>query len=173
MLDCVCRPELDSNLQRRIMLAVQEGLPLSLQPYRELADQLAISESELLDALNAMRANGLIRRIGVVPNHYALGYRFNLMVVWDIDDRAADEQGAIIGDLDFVSHCYRRPRRLPDWRYNLFAMVHCKSDQEATGKISQIRGLLGDTYRDHAVLKSTRILKKSGLRLSREQADHV
>jgi DNA-binding Lrp family transcriptional regulator len=152
---------------------VQEGFPLSLQPYRELADQLAISESELLDALDAMRVSGLIRRIGVVPNHYALGYSSNLMVVWDVDDRVADEKGAIIGELDFVSHCYRRPRRLPDWRYNLFAMVHGKSDEETTGKISQIRGLLGDTYRDHAVLKSTRILKKSGLRISRGEADHV
>jgi DNA-binding Lrp family transcriptional regulator len=74
--------------------------------------------------LQRMLDTGVIRRIGAVPNHYAIGYTANGMSVWDVDDARIDELGARVGALEFVTHCYRRPRRLPDWPYNLFAMVH-------------------------------------------------
>ena len=73
---------------------------------------------------------------------------------------------ALIGALGCVSHCYRRPRHLPDWPYNLFAMVHGRARAEVEGKVQQIAGVLGDACRAHEVLYSTRILKKTGLRLS-------
>jgi DNA-binding Lrp family transcriptional regulator len=66
----------------------------------------------------------VIRRIGAVPNHYAIGYRANGMAVFDVADDQVDELGQQLGQLDCVSHCYRRPRHLPHWPYNLFAMVH-------------------------------------------------
>jgi siroheme decarboxylase len=113
-----------------------------------------------------MLADGRIRRIGAVPNHYKLGYTANGMSVWDVDDGAVDALGAQLGALDFVTHCYRRPRRLPEWRYNLFAMVHGKSRAEADARIAAIRALLGNALRAHDVLYSTRILKKTGLRLA-------
>ena len=116
-----------------------------------------------------MQDQGSIRRIGVVPNHYALGYSHNLMVVWDIEDSQVDDVGQPIGQLDFVSHCYRRPRRT-GWPYNLFVMVHGRSSNEVYEKIATVRALVGTAYRDHTALKSTRILKKTGLRIrSREK----
>jgi DNA-binding Lrp family transcriptional regulator len=107
---------------------------------------------------------GVIRRIGIIPNHYRLGYRANGMSVWDIDDDKVNEMGAMIGALDFVSHCYRRPRHLPDWPFNLFAMVHGTSRDIVEAHVSEIRGFLGDTVRSHRILYSRRILKKTGLR---------
>jgi DNA-binding Lrp family transcriptional regulator len=101
-----------------------------------------------------------------VPNHYALGYRFNGMTVWDVDDRRVDELGLAVGSLTFVTHCYRRPRRLPKWPYNLFAMVHGSNRDEAEEMIARIAALLGDACRAHEVLYSSRILKKSGLRIA-------
>jgi len=109
---------------------------------------------------------GIIRRIGAVPNHYAIGYRGNGMSVWDVPDEDADALGRRIGALDFVSHCYRRPRHLPLWPYNLFAMVHGRDCAEVDAKVAHIAGLLGSSVRGHAVLYSKRILKKTGLRLS-------
>jgi DNA-binding Lrp family transcriptional regulator len=150
------------------MQAVQSGLPLSLHPYRELAARVGIEESELLLRMEKMLAEGLIRRIGVVPNHYALGYHFNLMVVWDIADDAVASIGQRLGALDFVSHCYRRPRK-PDWPYNLFTMVHGKTAAAAEARITEMRELVGPTCRSHTALKSTRILKKTGLRLRSEE----
>jgi DNA-binding Lrp family transcriptional regulator len=70
-----------------------------------------------------------------------------------------------VGRLDFVSHCYRRPRRLPEWPYNLFAMVHGRSREEVEAKRAVIAELVGPACRAHDVLYSSRILKKTGLRL--------
>jgi DNA-binding Lrp family transcriptional regulator len=157
----------EPELKRSIMQAVQSGLPLCLHPYRELAAQLGIEESQLLERMEEMLAEGLIRRIGVVPNHYALGYHYNLMVVWDIEDEAVASTGQRLGSLDYVSHCYRRPRK-PDWPYNLFTMVHGKTAAAAEARIAEMRELVGPVCCSHTALKSTRILKKTGLRLRSE-----
>ena len=108
---------------------------------------------------------GVIRRIGAVPNHYAIGYTANGMSVWDVADERIDELGARIGALDFVTHCYHRPRRLPEWPYSLFAMVHGSSRAEVQAKVAEIAELLGAECRAYDVLFSTSILKKTGLRI--------
>jgi DNA-binding Lrp family transcriptional regulator len=113
-----------------------------------------------------MLASGVIRRIGAVPNHYRLGWTENGMSVWDVEDARLPELGPQVGALPFVTHCYRRPRRPPLWPYNLFAMVHGRAPAEAAAKVEEIRGLLGDACHGHTVLVSTRILKKTGLRLA-------
>jgi DNA-binding Lrp family transcriptional regulator len=115
--------------------------------------------------LQRMLDTGIIRRIGAVPNHYALGYRFNAMSVWNVPDERIRELGERIGALEFVSHCYHRPRHLPLWPYNLFAMVHGRDRHEVETKVSEIARLLGEADRGHELLYSTRILKKTGLRI--------
>ncbi len=157
-------PALDP-LDRRLVLAPQNGLPLLPRPYHHLAEQLGIPPDEVIERLRRMLANGLIRRIGAVPNHYAIGYTANGMSVWDVPDARIDELGAQIGAIDFVTHCYRRPRRLPAWPYNLFAMVHGASRAEVQRKVAVIAGILGPDCRAHDVLFSTRLLKKTGLRI--------
>jgi len=149
-----------------IVRATQAGLPLEPQPWRAVAQAAGVSQAELFTRLEAMLADGRIRRIGAVPNHYALGYTANAMSVWDVADDAVDALGAQVGALEFVTHCYRRPRRLPEWRYNLFAMVHGRSRAETDARVAEIRALLGNALRANDVLYSTRILKKTGLRLS-------
>ena len=148
-----------------VVKATQRGLPLVPRPYQAVADDLGISEAQVISLLRAMLADGRIRRIGAVPNHYALGYSANAMSVWDVIDEAVDALGPRVGALPFVTHCYRRPRRLPDWRYNLFAVVHGRSRDETAGKIETIRATLGRSLRASDVLYSTRILKKTGLRM--------
>lgn len=150
---------------RALIVATQSGLPLTPQPYHVLAEQLGISADEVMERLRRMQANGIIRRIGLVPNHYALGYTFNGMTVWDVPDERIHILGPRLGALPFVSHCYRRPRYLPDWPYNLFAMVHGRSRDETDAQVEEIARLLGPDVRGHTVLYSTRILKKTGLRL--------
>ena len=75
--------------------------------------------------------------------------------------------GEQVGALEFVSHCYLRLRALPDWPYNLFAMIHGSSRDEVAVKRAEIRGLLGDALRGDDILYSTKILKKTGLRLGK------
>ncbi|WP_170367429.1 AsnC family transcriptional regulator [Ruegeria arenilitoris] len=150
---------------RRIIEALQGGLPLVPAPYAQVADDLGIEEATLLDRLAALKARGVIRRIAAAPNHYKLGMTSNGMTVWDVQDDLIGELGAQIGALPFVTHCYERPRALPDWPYNLFAMVHGSSPDEVEQKRGQIAAILGSACRGSDILYSTRILKKTGLRL--------
>ncbi|MCL7420173.1 MAG: AsnC family transcriptional regulator [Methylobacter sp.] len=151
-------------IDRKIIEATQAGLPLTPQPYQTIAEQLNLTADEVMARLAAMQDSGVIRRIGAVPNHYKLGYRYNGMTVWDIPDDKIDDLGRQVGQLAFVSHCYHRPRHLPDWPYNLFAMVHGKTQADVDRQIRQIADLLGDCNRGCDVLYSTKILKKTGFR---------
>lgn len=151
---------------RRIVAATQAGLPFVPRPYHAIADQLGLTPEEVMRRLQRMLAAGIIRRIGAVPNHYRLGWTANGMSVWDVEEARISELGPLIGGLPFVSHCYRRPRHPPLWPYNLFAMVHGRTPDEVAGKVEEIARLLGDAARGHTVLMSTRILKKTGLRLA-------
>lgn len=152
-------------VDRRIILATQAGLPLAEAPFDVLADKLDLEVDEVLARITAMQERGVIRRIAAVPNHYALGYRANGMSVWNVPDEHVSALGRQVGALDYVSHCYLRPRHLPLWPYNLFAMVHGKTRDEVAVRVESIAALLGDHCRGHEVLYSTRILKKTGLRL--------
>jgi DNA-binding Lrp family transcriptional regulator len=153
-------------IDRKIVQATQAGLPLVSKPYAAISKEINIPEEEVLLRLKRMLADGRIRRIGAVPNHYALGYTANAMTVWDVADDAVDELGRQVGALAFVSHCYRRPRRLPDWPYNLFAMVHGRSRVETNRKAGEIRAILGYQLNSFEKLYSVRILKKTGMRLA-------
>lgn len=154
------------NLDRDIIRITQQGLPLVREPYQAIAEQLGISTQQLIERMQAMTDSGIIRRTGVVPNHYKLGYTANGMSVWNVPETLITEIGMTIGALDFVSHCYQRPRFLPEWPYNLFAMVHGRSKEEVRNKVEIIAQLLGDNNRGHSVLFSSKILKKTGLRIA-------
>lgn len=153
---------------RAIIEALQSGLPLVPAPYAAVAQDLGLDEDDLTRRLAAMKESGVIRRIAAAPNHYKLGMTANGMTVWDVDDAVLGKVGPKIGALPFVTHCYERPRALPDWPYNLFAMVHGSSREEVEEKRQQIVTLLGDALRGSDTLYSTRILKKTGLRLRKK-----
>ena len=154
------------ELDRALIVATQGGLPLVPRPYHAIAEQVGMPADEVIRRLQAMLARGVIRRIGAVPNHYAIGWTANGMTVWDVADERIDELGEQVGALAFVTHCYRRPRALPAWPYNLFAMVHGSSREECADKAAAIGRLLGDACRASDILYSSRILKKSGLRIA-------
>ena len=153
-------------LDERIVRATQAGLPLAAEPYRAIAERLGVGPVLVMERIRSMLADGRIRRIGVVPNHFRLGYTANGMSVWDVADAEVGRLGRAVGALPFVTHCYRRPRRPPDWPYNLFAMVHGRNRGEVAEKVAQIRALLAEACSASEVLYSVRILKKTGLRLA-------
>lgn len=153
------------DTDRAIVLATQAGLPLVPRPYHAIAEQLDMTPDDVMQRMRRLTDIGVIRRIGVVPNHYALGMTANGMSVWDVDDAQAADLGRQVGALDYVSHCYLRPRHLPLWPYNLFAMVHGSNKAEVAEKAAAIAALLGSACRGSDILYSTKILKKTGLRL--------
>ena len=157
-------------IDRQIIAATQRGLSLVPEPYKAVADQIGLSEQALISRLSQLKSTGVIRRIAAATNHYKLGMTANGMTVWDIDDHRIAELGPIVGALPFVTHSYERPRALPDWPYNLFAMVHGSNHDEVEAKRGEIARLLGPACRGGDILYSTRILKKTGLRLHPEKA---
>ena len=175
-----CQSNELTPLERQYILATQQGLPIVERPYDVIAEKLNISVEQVLSLTKDLQQRGIIRRIAAVPNHYKIGYTFNGMTVWDVEDDCIQAFGQRVGKLPFVSHCYQRPRHLPQWNYNLFAMVHGKSQQEIQQYRSQIKELLNDVLveRNHDsgqgnktkcndMLTSTQILKKTGLRLKK------
>jgi DNA-binding Lrp family transcriptional regulator len=152
-------------VDRQIIEATQGGLLLVPRPYDEVGVRIGVKGSSVRARLRKMLEAGIIRRIGAIPNHFALGMTANGMSVWDLDDAAVAWLGPQVGALEFVTHCYTRPRHPPQWPYNLFAMVHGHSRQEVLQKVEQISRLLGQAAYSYDVLFSTRILKKTGLRL--------
>ncbi|NOQ89689.1 MAG: AsnC family transcriptional regulator, partial [Gammaproteobacteria bacterium] len=112
------------DIDRKLVSITQSGLAITASPYQTVADEIGISEDEVLQRMQQLLDSNIIRRIGAVPNHYKLGLHANGMTVWDVDKKKLKAMGNLIGQLDFVSHCYQRPQHLPLWSYNLFAMVH-------------------------------------------------
>jgi DNA-binding Lrp family transcriptional regulator len=153
------------SVDREIIAATQQGLPLTATPYQDIAQQLGLDVKDLLARMQRMTDLGIIRRTGIIPNHYKLGYTANGMSVWHVPEDKITELGKAVGALEFVSHCYRRPQHLPQWHYNLFAMVHGTSRDEVYEKVEKISQLLGDNDLQHDVLFSKQILKKTGLRI--------
>ena len=158
------------SFDRALIAATQGGLPLVARPYEAVGAMLGVSGEQVRERLAHMLEQGLIRRIGAVPNHYRLGYTANGMSVWDVDDAQVDRLGELIGSQPGVSHCYRRPRKPGVWRYNLFAMLHGHTREQVLAQAGQVAALLGPACRAHDVLFSSAILKKTGLRL--RQAIH-
>ena len=154
------------EVDRNIINATQAGLPLVSEPYRVIAERCACTSQQVKQRLQHMLECGIIRRIGAVPNHYRLGLMANGMTVWNIPDSSAMALGSRIGQLDFVSHCYLRPRHQPVWPYNLFAMVHGRTRDEVNDKVEQIAAITGSDSRAHETLFSSAILKKTGMRLA-------
>ncbi len=158
------------EIDRKIIAATQNGIPLITNPYATIGEEVGLTGDEVMTRMQVMLDNNMIRRIGIIPNHYKLGYKSNGMTVWDVPDEAIEQLGKAVGQLPFVSHCYQRPRHLPDWPYNLFAMVHGKTRNEVLNKAQEIQELLGDAVQAHDILFSKQILKKTGFRL--QQSPH-
>ena len=160
--------------ERDLVVEIQGGLPTTRTPYRDVADALDEDVEWVLETIKRFDAEGKVRRVGVIPNHYSLGYSENGMTVWNVPDDVVDEVGPEIAAFDFVTHCYRRPRHDGVWPYNFFAMTHGRSEAESEERVEQVREKMAEhwdvTDDDWDTLFSTGILKKTGIRIA-ERAD--
>jgi DNA-binding Lrp family transcriptional regulator len=147
---------------RELMAAIQGGLPLVAKPYAAIASQLGMDEAGVIARLQSLQAAGLIKRMGVVVKHRALGYCANAMVVWDVPDAEVVRIGALLAGENCVTLCYQRPRRLPAWRYNLFCMIHGRERDGVLRRLEQIIAFHGLEKIPRAVLFSGRSFKQRG-----------
>jgi len=151
-----------SQRERLLATAIQSGLPLVSRPFKAVSAETGISESEVLERLSWMIVNGTIKRFGIVARHHELGYKANAMVVWNIPDHQVDELGRHLANVSFITLCYRRPRRLPDWPYNLFCMIHGRNRDTVIQQIQEIISRFGLEGVSYDVLFSLRRFKQCG-----------
>ena len=147
-------------LQLRRLL--EAGLPLAARPYEVLAERIGASEDAVLEQVRRWSESGLFRRVGLVLKHRAMGFRANAMLVMDIPDEQVDEVGHKLGQVAGVNLCYQRPRRLPDWPYNLFCMVHGREREQVCRLIENMLAEHGLSDVPHQLLFSTRAFKQCG-----------
>lgn len=152
-----------SVLDRRLLLEIQESLPLSLTPYRDVADSIGADCETVVAALDRLLCDGCIKRIGCVVNHVVTGFDNNCMVVWDVPDEALDAHGERVGALPYVTLCYHRPRRSElDWPYTLFTMIHGRDADAVDEMIDELAS--EHLPYSHERLYSTETLKQTGAR---------
>lgn len=150
--------------ERRLVSVLQEGLPLFIRPFSLIAERIGASESEVLGRIGRWLEEGAIKRFGVVVRHHELGFRANAMVVHDIADERVSELGRALAEESAVTLCYRRPRALPDWPYNLFCMIHGRERAEVEETIAELRQRHGLSDCAHDVLFSLTRYKQNGAR---------
>ncbi|MCQ4260824.1 AsnC family protein [Stutzerimonas stutzeri] len=157
---------LDDLQAMQLRRLLEAGLPLAARPYQVLAERLGASETAVLEQVRLWSESGLFRRVGLVIKHRAMGFRANAMLVMDIPDEQVDEVGRKLGEATGVNLCYQRPRRLPDWPYNLFCMVHGRERQQVCELIDALLAAHGLSDVPHQLLFSTRAFKQCGGRFA-------
>ncbi|WP_018076710.1 Lrp/AsnC family transcriptional regulator [Thiobacillus denitrificans] len=155
--------ELDP-LDYALVEAIQEGLPLVVRPYAAVGALIGTAEAEVLHRLARLLDHGIIKRFGIVVRHHELGFRANAMVVLNIPDEQVDEIGRCIGASGLVNLCYQRPRRLPDWPYNLFCMIHGKDRGAVLEHLDHLRAQCGLTDFPCEILFSRQRFKQTAAR---------
>jgi siroheme decarboxylase len=151
-------------LDQQLIAMIQNGLELTPRPFATIATQLGISEQSVLNRLEELKQKDIIKRLGVVVRHRELGFKANAMVVWDIPDHRISDIARRIASFDCVTLCYQRPRRLPDWSYNLFSMIHGKDRNSVLQRLADLVDVLELQDIQHKPLFSTRCFKQRGAR---------
>jgi DNA-binding Lrp family transcriptional regulator len=146
--------EEDKNYIREL----QKDLEITERPFAKAAQKLGITEGQLLEKAKEYEEIGVMRRFAAILRHREAGFLANGMIVWKVPEERIEEVGAKLGAFPQVSHCYQRPV-YPDWPYNVFSMVHCKSNDDAQVIAKQIEDQI-DVH-DYKILFSSREFKKT------------
>ncbi len=149
------------DLDKKIVRAIQEDFPLVREPYKQLAQEIGISEGLLLERLKAFRADGRIRKMGAVLQHRTAGFAANVLCAWEVPVQRMDEIAAAMSKHPAVSHCYDRNVK-PDWPYNLYTMIHGHSRAECEAIVQQLGDACGVSR--HAMLYSIKEWKKTSMK---------
>lgn len=146
----------------KLIKYMQDGIPLTKTPYKDISEGLGITEEEVIDRIKKLLENGKIRRLAASIAHRKIGINSNAMTVWKVPDERVDECGKIMASFEEVTHCYERPT-FPDWEYNVFTMIHGYTDEECENVINSIKEKTG--LSEYVMLYSEKEFKKVGVRI--------
>jgi len=150
------------DIDVQLIKHIQDGLPVTKTPYKDIGQALGMSEDEVIQRLKKLLESGKIRRLAASIAHRKIGINANAMCVWKVPKERVDEVGKIMAGFEEVTHCYERPT-YPDWQHNVFTMIHGYTDAECEGVIQAIKEKTGLT--DYVILYSEKEFKKVGVRI--------
>lgn len=149
------------KIDKLIIEVIQSDIPLTSNPFQELAQKINVSEDEIVNRIKKMQEVGIIRRFGAVLRHQKAGYNTNAMVAWLVDEKDADRIGELMAEHPRISHCYLR--EVPEqFGYNLFTMIHAKSVDQLEETVEYISNLVG--IKNYKILNSIKELKKVSMK---------
>ena len=150
-----------SKLDRKIISLISQDIPLVEKPFEVLACKLGVGEDRLIGCIKQYKKKTFLRKYSAVLNHRKVGFKHNAMVVWNIPVKYIGKAGAAIASFPEVSHCYER-KRVPDWNYNLYSMIHGKTKEECFSIVKKISEKID--FKEYRVLFSSKEYKKTGVR---------
>ena len=150
-----------TDLEKRVILALQRDLEVEPTPFQELADLLGLGEEAVLAAIQSLMEKGYIRRFGATLRHQKSGFEANALVAWAVPEADLQRIGQELAAQRVVTHCYAR-RPAPTWPYNLYTMVHGHTREECLEIAARMARETGLT--DYQVLFSESELKKTTMR---------
>ncbi len=148
-------------LEKIIITMLQTDIPVVKQPFLEMAQEIGITEDEFLKVLNDLNDRGMIRRFGATLKHQKSGYKANAMVAWKVAEDQVEKTGNIMASFQEITHCYRR-NPTPDWKYNLYTMVHATTEDECYKLAAKISKAVGQN--EYELLFSRKELKKTSMK---------
>lgn len=151
-----------SEIECAILRMVQNNIPDSMTPYADIAKAVGTEEYFVLELLQHMKDDGVIRRFGASIKHQQTGWEHNAMVAWKIDDTLIDEAGEQAAQHPSISHCYHRPSTAEDWPYTLYTMIHGRNKGDCEKVIEQLKNKT--VLREYAILESIKELKKTSMK---------
>lgn len=149
-----------TEIEKKVIAAVQGDIPITERPYLQIAEDLGISEAIFIETLTGLREKGIIRRFGATLRHQRSGFAANAMAAWQVDEDRIAEVGKRMASFNQVSHCYRR-NPSPAWPYNLYTMIHAKDEASCREIVRRIAE--ATATKSYTVLFSRRELKKTSM----------
>ena len=144
-------------LHHEIIQRAQYDIDFVSEPFAKIINELNIDYEKFFSILQELQEAGVMRRFASILNHRKAGFNANAMVVWDVDEANGEAIGEKAAAFSAVSHCYLRPK-YPNWKYNLFTMVHGKTTEETNGIIDEMSQEIES--KSHMPLYSSREFKK-------------
>jgi len=148
------------NLDKKIIAQIQGDIPVDPRPFAVMADRIGIREDQFISRLKNLIADGTIRRFGATLYHKEAGIRASAMAAWFVPEDRMEETGRALAQFKEVTHCYQRqPQK--DWRYNLYTMIHGKSDEDCRAIAKRMSEQVG--IKDYTLLFSKKEFKKTSM----------
>lgn len=147
------------EVDRKILILLQEDFPLVSRPFQEASEKLGIPEDEIIDRVKKMMESGIVRRFSASIRHRKLGITANPLLAFKVPAERVEEVGEKLSAFDEVTHCYERLTVPGKWEYNVFAMVHGYDRKEVEKTVEKIASEVG--IKDYKLLYSTKEFKKT------------